>query len=252
MVNYLDDVVGIIVDALKSRGLWDNLLFVSSSDNEGPVYPKFGASNYPLRGGKVSDWQGGVRVNAFVSGGFLPKAQRGQKTEGYIHLADWYGTFCGLAGVDPTDTKAAAANLPPVDSMDMWPLISGQNSTSPRVDVPISYSTLISGDYKLLQGNIPEADWTGPNYPHTSEPSLGLPSIQVCENIGCLYNIKSDPEERHNLAQNEDTLDILKAMQKKAAHYRATNFNPVRGNTWKGACDTGLNQYGGFWGPFLK
>jgi len=100
MVNYLDDVVGVIVKALKSRGLWDNLLFVTSSDNGGPVYPDFGASNYPLRGGKVSDWQGGVRVNAFVSGGFLLETMRGKKTEGYIHLADWYGTFCGHVATD--------------------------------------------------------------------------------------------------------------------------------------------------------
>ena len=146
MVNYLDDVLGEIVDALRSRGLWDNLLFVTSTDNGGTVYPGGGGNNYPLKGGKVSDWQGGVRGNAFVSGGFLPKAMRGTKTEGYIHLADWYGTFCGLAGVDPTDTKAAQHNLPPVDSMDMWPLISGQNSTSPRVDIPISNRTLLSGD----------------------------------------------------------------------------------------------------------
>ena len=26
-----------------------------------------------------------------------------KKTDGYIHLADWYVTFCALAGVDPTD-----------------------------------------------------------------------------------------------------------------------------------------------------
>ena len=67
MVNYLDDVVGKLVAALKSRGMWDNLLFVTSSDNGGPVYPGGGANNYPLKGGKMGDWQGGIRVNAFVS-----------------------------------------------------------------------------------------------------------------------------------------------------------------------------------------
>ena len=64
------------------------------------------ASSYPLKGGKHTNWQGGVRVNAFVSGGFLPQAMRGQKTEGYIHIADWYATLCALAGVDPTDKQA--------------------------------------------------------------------------------------------------------------------------------------------------
>ena len=103
MVNYLDDVVGEIVQALKDKGLWDNLLFVTSSDNGGPVWSDFGGNNFPLKGGKVSDWQGGVRVNAFASGGYLPNNMRGKKSDAYIHIADWYSTFSSLAGVDPTD-----------------------------------------------------------------------------------------------------------------------------------------------------
>ena len=248
MVNYLDDVVGQVVAALKSRGLWDNLLFVTSTDNGGPVYPGGGANNYPLKGGKMSDWQGGIRGNAFVSGGFLPEAVRGTKTEGYIHLADWYGTFCGLAGVDPTDTKAAQHNLPPVDSIDMWPLISGQNSTSPRVDIPASYSTLISGDYKILVGMVRQAGYTGPQYPNTTHAE-GILTSQNCGDTGCLYKIKTDPEEQNNLAAAMP--DVLKEMQAKLAKYQATYFNPNRGKTWPAACDMAMSKYGGFWGPFL-
>jgi len=33
-------------------------------------------------------------------------------------------------GADPFDKKAAAAGLPPVNSVDLWPMISGQNLTS--------------------------------------------------------------------------------------------------------------------------
>jgi len=249
MVNYLDDVVGEIVAALKSRGLWDNLLLVVSTDNGGPVKEFAAANNYPLKGGKNSDWQGGVRGNAFVSGGYLPMTMRGKKTEGYIHLADWYGTFCGLAGVDPTDTKAAAANLPPVDSMDMWPLISGQNSTSPRVDIPVSNITLISGDFKILQGIVNLAGWTGPQYPNKTNPNGGIPTNETCGDAGCLYNIKTDPEERNNLASAMP--DVVKDMQAKLAKYQASYFNPDRGERWPDACETAINKYGGFWGPFL-
>jgi hypothetical protein len=35
-----------------------------------------GASNYPLRGGKYSLFEGGIRSNSFVSGGFVPAAVR--------------------------------------------------------------------------------------------------------------------------------------------------------------------------------
>ena len=46
------------------------------------------ALNYALKGGKFSDWQGGVRVNAFVLGVYISFRESGQKIDGYIHLAD--------------------------------------------------------------------------------------------------------------------------------------------------------------------
>jgi len=41
-------------------------------------------------------------------------------------------------------------------------------------------------------------------------------------------------------------------MQSKLAKYQGTYFNPDRGSFWPGACDTAINKYGGFWGPFFS
>lgn len=139
-----------------------SLQIVVMSDNGGPIYLASdplsafagGANNYPLRGGKRSNLEGvllilylssimtdlstfcaipgGVRVNAFISGGFLPKKQRGKVAKGLISIEDWYGTFCSLAGVDSFDEAAAKADLPPVDSVDQWPYLSGQTQYAPR------------------------------------------------------------------------------------------------------------------------
>ena len=114
------------------------------------------------------DWQGGVRANAFVLGSYIPEKIRGQKTEAYIHIVDWYAILCGLAGVDPTDEAAAKAKPPPIDNHDVWPLISGQNTTSPHTDIPISNETLISGDYKIITGDLVHSVWMGPQYPNTT------------------------------------------------------------------------------------
>ena len=38
----------------------------------------------PLKGGKLSDWQGGVRVNAFATGSYLPEKMQGQKLTGKL------------------------------------------------------------------------------------------------------------------------------------------------------------------------
>lgn len=56
--------------------------------------------------------------------GYLPKNIRGQKTDRYIHITNWYATFCYLAGANPMYEKAAEAKLPPIDSLNMRPTIS--------------------------------------------------------------------------------------------------------------------------------
>ena len=43
--------------------------------------------------GKMDQWEGGIRVNAWVSGGFLPEKVRGTKYEGLACGWDWYGTL---------------------------------------------------------------------------------------------------------------------------------------------------------------
>lgn len=137
MVSFLDESLGNVTAALKRRGLWEDTLLVYSPDNGG--YQGQGGDDTPNRGGKFSDFEGGVRVAAFATGGVLPKAVRGKSVDGMISIADWYATFCALAGVvDVTDKRAAAAGLPPLDSVDVSALLLGTNMTSPRSEIVLS------------------------------------------------------------------------------------------------------------------
>jgi arylsulfatase I/J len=146
MVSYADDAVGNISQAFKDKGMWEDLVMVFSTDNGGPIYNNgtAGANNYPLKGGKMNNWEGGIRGNAFVSGGFLHPSMRGVKYEGLVTVWDWYATFCALAGVDATDHRAALANLPPLDSYDHSALVLGTNMTSPRTEIPIGTEPRVS------------------------------------------------------------------------------------------------------------
>ena len=65
---------------------------------------------------------------------------RGTTTAAWAHVADWYATFCALAGVDPTDYRAQRAGLPPIDSLDLSGLLLGTNASSPRTEIPIGSS----------------------------------------------------------------------------------------------------------------
>ena len=67
------------------------------------------------------------------------------------------------------------------------------------MDIPISFVTLISGEYKILQGDVDEAGWTAPQYPNSTTPA-GIKAVEHCSESGCLFNIMEDPEERVNFA----------------------------------------------------
>ena len=273
MVNLLDDHVGAVAAALKSAGLWNNLLWIASSDNGGPVGGAYGGNNWPLRGGKASNLEGGVRVNAFATGGAIPVAKRGTKAEGLIAIEDWYTTFCGLAGVDPSDPVAAAAGLPPVDGLDVWPYLSGANDTSPRTEVILGTSlngdiqangqtsvqgVLRSDGYKLLIGTLSSAFWQGPSFPNSSAhpPSASLecgdpalPANALGAGNGCLFNVFDDPTEQHNIAGDHPT--IVQDLRERIRHFNSTVYSPHRGNDDGLACEVALSRYGGFWGPFV-
>ena len=143
MVSWLDAAVGSTLDQLHSKRMYANTLVLFSSDNGGPVYfgGSGGANNHPLRGGKTSNFEGGIHVNAWVSGGALPSGMRGSKLTGLGALWDVYATFAALAGADPFDHRAAAAGLPAVDSINLWPYWSGEERRSARRRLEIGSTT---------------------------------------------------------------------------------------------------------------
>jgi len=258
MVNYMDTAIGNVIAALKSKGLYDNTLIVFSSDNGGPIYNNgtAGANNYPLRGGKASNWEGGVRVNAFASGGFIPPKARGTKRVDLIGVWDWYATFSALAGVDPTDTRAALAKLPPIDSLNMWPYLSGDVASSPRTEVALGdpngngINGLILGDYKILLGPNHQAGWTGPVYPNITTNWISADTVAHCgPNYGCLFNLKEDPTEHNDIADQNP--DILTKLRNRLLEIRATVFDPDRGAVDPRACQTARTKYNGYWGPWI-
>ena len=174
MVYYMDGVVREMRKALEDNGLWATTLWFHQSDNGGPSFAgsSHTANNYPLKGSKTTNWQGGIRVNAFVSGGFLKTAAPdmiGRKLDGFVHVCDWYATWCSLAGVDKEDSRAAAANsngaspkLPPVDGIDLWPYLSGKADASPRKEIFADAGVLLleteGRKWKLFGATPPDGD----------------------------------------------------------------------------------------------
>ncbi len=269
MVNFIDGAIGRVVDKLKDKGMYDNTLVVFTSDNGGPLP---GANNYPLKGGKFSNWEGGIRSAAFVSGGFLPDSVRGTISDGLVGAWDWYATFAALAGADPTDNKASAAGLPPIDSLNVWPLVSGQNTTSPRSRVVIGSNTdgnggrtsgnttiggIIRPPYKIIIGydvnnTINMAGWPGLKTPNNTASPDWDNLVESCgrtPETGCLYNIYEDPTEHNNIAATNP--DIFQQMLAEVDEAQKQVFSPERGIADGLAVKVANEAYDGFWGPFL-
>eukprot|EP00729_Bicosta_minor_P002649 gene2649-14137_t len=288
MVAVADDALGNITTSLKEAGMWEDTLLVFMSDNGGPIYDQnfketggcpdtnrpgmtgpagrepfrstcldFGgaASNHPLRGGKESFWEGGVRVPAFISGGFVPAAQRGTAREQLIAAADWYSTFAALARVDPTDTTAAAYDLPPIDSFDQTAVLfpeDGAAVSAPRANIVLGKTAIISvaGSklYKLIVGTTAMDAWVGPRYPNASTFGSAKYGIKNCKD-GCLFDVSVDPTEHDDIASTHPDViaaltDVLSAAAKKA-------FEPSRGAPQQAACDAARGKYKGHYGPFV-
>ena len=265
MVAEMDAHLGRIVAALKARGMWSTTLLLAFADNGGPLET---CSNFPLRGGKMSNFEGGTRGAAVVSGGFVPPARRGTVAEGFIAIEDWYPTLSLLAGVDPADEPARAANLPPVDGVDVWPYLSGAAPASPRTEVWKAASsagiregqavmqalTNVSSGLQLVVDKVPYSCWSGPHSPNASAActgnqvlDCGRPGARTGKQ-GCLFDIINDPNQHTDLADARPA--EARALFARLQELNDTAFRPDRGTFDPGACAEYV-KWGGFYGPFL-
>jgi arylsulfatase A-like enzyme len=216
MVSVADNVTGHLVQLLKKKEMWDNTIMVISADNGGAPC---GGSNYPLKGSKGTYFEGGVRALAFANGGLIPPKMKGTTLKGFIHVADWYTTFCKLAGVDPDDSGPGKF---PVDGMDVWPMLMGEREETLHDEIVLGYNftateigSIISGNYKLIVGPQPSS-CDGVMHSPLDYPCKDGPISSNCDPY-CLYDIIKDPHERVDLS--EERKDILEQMLKRYNKY---------------------------------
>mmetsp|Transcript_36903 Transcript_36903/g.80960 ORF Transcript_36903/g.80960 Transcript_36903/m.80960 type:complete len:523 (-) Transcript_36903:110-1678(-) len=245
MVHCLDNGIGNVTQALKSKGMWDNSLVIFSSDNGGREDHDFGGNNYPLRGMKFSDFEGGVRVASVASGGLIPAARRGSTESGLIHICDWYATFCSLAGVNPTDEKAAAGKVPPIDSLDVWSTVSA-GAASPRKVIGLSSTAIMIWPHKLITGTERGMGmWTGPRHPNTT---VLTDADHSCDEH-CIFDVEADPNEHKDLAPSSPKL--LKKLLEALEVQKSTVFqtNEIQGYDNCISLEEYAKRHRGFGGP---
>lgn len=147
LVESVDDALGTIRKALEKNGLTDRTLIVITGDNGGllPI-----TDNAPLRAGKGSAYEGGVRVPFIVAwpGKVAPKVV----SDVPAVTIDIYPTVLELAGIRPMQSL--------VDGVSLAPLLT--KGTKPDRDTifwhyphyhpggATPYSAVRSGDWRLV------------------------------------------------------------------------------------------------------
>ena len=191
MVQSLDDNVGKMLGALDRFGLADKTAVIFFSDNGGNMYNAVDGttptSNAPLRGGKASMFEGGVRVPAIVSWPGVTEA--GVRSDAMIQSTDFYPTILNLLGLPPTPNH-------PLDGKDITPALRGETFDRGPIftyfphqpGVPDNLPPSVSvhrGDWKLIR-----LFYEGEKGAHAYH----------------LYNLKDDLGETNNLSSDKPEL----------------------------------------------
>jgi arylsulfatase A-like enzyme len=180
MLSAVDEAIGQITGALNEKRLRDNTLIVFSSDNGGPA-PERVSRNTPLRAGKGTIYEGGVRACACATWpGHIPA---GRTIDEPIHAVDWYPTLVKLAG-GSLEQKLT------IDGLDVWPALT-QGAKSPHDAILLagtspSNMAIRAGDWKLLL--------------HSSESLL---AGDLAAARAELYNLADDIGESKDLAATQ-------------------------------------------------
>jgi len=110
MVKAMDRNVAAILGELDKLGLRENTIVVFTSDNGATM----NGSNLPLRGGKHSIYEGGVRLPTVIR---WPKAGLvGRQWNGLCGSLDMFPTLMAMAGCQMPETR-------PLDGKNIWPAL---------------------------------------------------------------------------------------------------------------------------------
>ena len=116
MIKCLDDAIGDLIQHLESSGLVDNTLIFMISDNGGAEY-NLTTENGPYRGGKITDFEGGVKV-PFVMRYNRRAALNGSTYNYPVSAMDIFSTIVGQTSADlPEYVK--------YDGVDLLPVVAG-------------------------------------------------------------------------------------------------------------------------------
>lgn len=181
MVSRLDDYIGQIMNELKKQGLDENTIILFSSDHGSGFGNSIFNSNAPFKGGKLSLYEGGLRVP--FAARWPGKIKAGSTTDFAVSFWDCLPTLCDMAGIKPSLKVDGISYLPT--------LLGNSKKQKPHPNFYWEVNESQGPKQAVLIG-----DWKG---------------IKQYEKPFELYNLKTDMGENNNLADKRP--DLVKKME---------------------------------------
>jgi arylsulfatase A-like enzyme len=189
MMKSLDDAVGNIMRTLDDAQLSKNTLVIFTNDNGGEKFSDMGG----LSNSKMSVWEGGIRVPAFVR--WPGKIKQGSSTQQVAVTMDWTATILAVAGAKPRKEF-------PLDGIDLLPILTSKKQNVSRelywrVLQRKNQKAVRYGDWKFIQD----------------------------ENGEYLFNIANDQAEKNNLKDTNKS--IADKLRKMLADWEKSVLKPI-------------------------
>ena len=181
MIRALDRGVGRVLQALQANGLEENTLVIFTSDNGGAGYLGLPNVNKPYRGWKLTLFEGGVHVPFMAQ--WPARLDRGERFDHPVSHLDVFATASAAAGAPLPNDRV-------IDGVDLVPYLTGERPGPPHETLfwrQGHHQVVLHRGWKLIVSEYDGQRW--------------------------LFNLKEDPTEQRNLAQERSgQVEVLSAL----------------------------------------
>ena len=221
MIESMDDAVGTLIDTLDRLKLSDNTIIVFASDNGGNMYNRVEGetptSNAPLRGGKATMYEGGVRGPCCVI--WPGQVKPDSRSDEIIQSSDFYPTLVEIS-------KLTLPQQIPFDGVSIVPALQGGRLERDAIFTYFPHNPA-GPDWLPPSVSVHRGDWKLIRIFHGGKTD---------QHRWKLFNLKSDIGETQNLAakhpalvQELDALIESHLVQTQAVRPLANpNFDPTK------------------------
>ncbi len=192
MVSAVDDGVGAVLEKLKQLNLTENTIVIFLSDNGGPENDN-GSDNGPLRAGKGSLYEGGIRVPFAMQ--WPAQIKAGSRYDLPVISLDIFATVAA-------NIKNAATPKNNLDGVNLLPFLKGTKQGAPH-------------EYLFWQ----QFDQRNFAVLHQS----GLKEVVIRDSVFSLYNLKTDIEEKTTVEDKHK----LSGFEQQRRKWAATTVAPL-------------------------